>query len=93
MTKSRNKSEGIYQGAVKRYGGVFGDLRPNHQGSQIGKRHIRSNVQPKEPLCNFYRDAKPVSVGAALNVWNHRVTTARARKGVIPTGPQDFELE
>jgi hypothetical protein len=76
---NRNQREGRYQGAVTRFGNKWGDYRPNREGSRNGKRHIRSTVVPEEPMCNAFKDAKPVTAGAALNVLSYRYKKRRKK--------------
>lgn len=76
---NRNQREGRYQGAVTRFGNKWGDYRPNREGNRNGKRHIRSTVIPEEPMCNAFKDAKPVTAGAALNVLSLRYKKQRKK--------------
>jgi hypothetical protein len=57
---------------VTRFGNKWGDYRPRREGGRNGKRHIRSTVIPEEPMCNYFKDAQAVTVGAALNVLSDR---------------------
>ena len=75
---SRNKTEGRYQGAVTRVSKMWGDYRVNKTGTKRGKRHIRSTVIPSEPICDYFKDAKAVSVGATMNVLSYRYELARS---------------
>lgn len=76
---SRNKTEGRYQGAVTRVSKMWGDYRVNKTGTKRGKRHIRSTVIPSEPICNYFKDAKAVSIGATMNVLSYRYNRNKKR--------------
>ena len=77
---SRNKTEGRYQGAVTRVSKMWGDYRVNKTGTKRGKRHIRSTVIPLEPICNYFKDARAVSIGAAMNVLSYRYNRNKKRE-------------
>jgi hypothetical protein len=76
---SRNTEQGCYQGAITRFGSKWGDYRVKEGKSKNGKRHIRSKVIPEEPVCKAFKDAKPASTGAALNVMHYRYFRKRKK--------------